>query len=195
MEPSKSSPCVLVKRPVSTNEGSSVSHVSHVILRNSHVIRKVTSIDSIGNEDLARNTENHVTEAANHVTSNGRSSDNVHARAQSTLYTSHVANHVTTKGVDPHTSEVVDVGEETDEDESTAGEDGISFTVDSSTTDNLLDPIEPIDFIETNPRLSQPHTSHHGVGGKRDGYRYENWSMLVNEKELEELSKKSELSQ
>lgn len=193
MEPGKSSsPSVLVRRTA----GSSVSHVSHVIHHKSHVIKQVTTNVRDDVQDITNNDDNHVTQTANHVTSNGRNLNNigvygVHARTQ---YTSHVTNHVTTKEVDPLTSEVVDIGEETDEDESTAGEDNVSVTVDSSTTDNLLDPIEPIDFIEANPRLSHPHTSHHphSIGGKRDGNRYENWSMLVNDKELEELSKKSE---
>ena len=87
-------------------------------------------------------------------------------------------------------------GNATDEGDSTAEE--VTPSVDSSTTDNFPNSIDPIDFIENNPRLSclshHPHTSHIMGSGRGGGsHRYENWSMFVREKELEELARKSEV--
>ncbi len=64
----------------------------------------------------------------------------------------------------------------------------------SSTADNFPGSIDPIDFIENNPRLTHPHTTHYPTmgGGRGGGHHYENWSMFVNSRELEELAKKSE---
>lgn len=79
----------------------------------------------------------------------------------------------------------------TDEGESTAEE--ITCSVDSSaTTDNFPESIDPIDFIDNNPRPT--HSLHpHGVlnNGGSDRHKYENWSTHVSERDLEELARKN----
>lgn len=80
-------------------------------------------------------------------------------------------------------------GSVSDEGESTA-EEGVMQNVDSSTTDNFPDSIDPIDFIESSPRLSHPHSM--VMGGGKGGHQYENWNMFLSERDFEELTRKSE---
>lgn len=120
------------------------------------------------------------------------------------ISTSH-ANHVTS--VDIQSTPIIDTPNNeqlktsdfelltvTDEESDSTAEERVTQ---SSTADNFPDSIDPIDFIENNPRLTHPHTTHYFHnstmgGGRNTGHHYENWSMFVNSKDLEELARKSE---
>lgn len=97
--------------------------------------------------------------------------------------------------------------EESNEEASTA-EEGLDSVpnYESTTTDNIVDSMtfEPIDYIESNPRLSTTrelhyHANGHGalIGSHNNdphvpsplGHRYENWSVVL---QLDDGTKKSE---
>lgn len=97
--------------------------------------------------------------------------------------------------------------EESNEEASTA-EEGLDSVpnYESTTTDNIVDSMtfEPIDYIESNPRLSTAgelhyHANGHGalIGSRNNdphvpsplGHRYENWSVVL---QLDDGTKKSE---
>ena len=83
------------------------------------------------------------------------------------------------------------ISDESNEDQSTAEEGRDSLpNYESTTTDNIAEPIEPVDFIETNPRLhSQTEYRFHANGAvigshgnsqvppPPPGHRYENWNV------------------
>ena len=99
----------------------------------------------------------------------------------------------------------ISLGDDSDEEESTAGE-GDTVPYESTTTDTIPDPVEPLDFIESHAhRFSSsvltPHNGHFaaagGGGGSRVGggagggavrphshigtvgHRYENWNVMM----------------
>ena len=72
-------------------------------------------------------------------------------------------------GMDP------DIGNESDEDESTAGEGGDTLPNETTTTDTVPELHEPLDYIESRPRTTlAPPTSHNGTG---PAHQYENVSI------------------
>lgn len=82
-----------------------------------------------------------------------------------------------------------------DSNEDSTAEEGLESlpNYESTTTDNIPEHVEPVDFIETNPRLHPPHDiSYHANGAliSNHGNRYENWSV---ELQLDDGSKKGTL--
>lgn len=86
--------------------------------------------------------------------------------------------------------------------EGSTAEEGIDSVpnYESTTTDNVIESVEPVDYIESNPRLSTVrHHTHHANGALISGrgnsqlpsppsHRYENWSMVI---QLDDGMKKS----
>lgn len=112
---------------------------------------------------------------------------------------SHVTN------VDSHVIQQMKLSasEESNEEASTA-EEGVDSVpnYESTTTDNIIDSVEPIDYIESNPRLSTANELHYHANGALIGrcnngphmpsplgHRYENWSVVLP---LDDGTKKSE---
>lgn len=139
--------------------------------------------------------ESHVTDGATrhggHVT-DGACRHGSHVTDGARRHSSHVTDvasrlggHVANNGSigEPSVSSVV--ANESDED-STAGE-GDTVPHESTTTDTIPDPIDPIDFIESHPRsYTEPasnfarHIEERGVP-MEEHHRYENWGMQMEE--------------
>jgi len=101
-------------------------------------------------------------------------------QSQANNHLSNTPNHVS--NAPSHVTSLTNENE-SDEGESTAEEIAQSVESSNTNTDNILD---PIDFIENNPRLADPGNMEHSVGKTQ----YENWGMFT-ERELEELTRKS----
>ena len=116
-----------------------------------------------------------------------------------------VCDHVTTTrgGVFDHVTPQrmkLSLSDDSNEEASTAeeGRDSVP-NYESTTTDNIMESLEPIDYIESNPRLSSEiryHANGPMVGNRGNGaapsppdHRYENWSVLEG---IDDGSKKSE---
>ena len=110
-----------------------------------------------------------------------------------------VGDHVTNKGgVVGHVTQrmKLSLSDESNEEASTAeeGRDSVP-NYESTTTDNIMESMEPVDYIESNPRLGSGiryHTNgaligNHGSNAMPD-HRYENWSVVV---QVDDGSKKS----
>ena len=117
-----------------------------------------------------------------------------------------VTDHVTSNIITAEEEEEEEEGgggmsmEESDEEESTAGEGGDTFPYESTTTDTIPDPVDPVDFIENHPRsFSAPTITRNGHHPNSKGVaishlqRYENWNAEMQEKEVEEGVKKGRI--
>lgn len=108
--------------------------------------------------------------------------------------TSHECGHVTQRMK-------LSISDDSNEEASTA-EEGIDSVpnYESTTTDNIVDVVEPVDFIEANPKLHPPPQLRYHANGAvlgRHGneavpsppsHRYENWSVVL---QLDDGSRKS----
>ena len=111
--------------------------------------------------------------------------------------------HVTDQ-VDSHVTQrmKLSVSDDSNEEASTAeeGRDSVP-NYESTTTDNVIDALEPIDYIESNPRLHPPSELRYHANGSMicrhgneavpspPGHRYENWSVML---QMDDGFKKSE---
>ena len=147
-------------------------------------------------------TQRAFTASGNHVAPI-RNRLNGHVTTTPASVEDHLSDHVTFETANGNSDDIVTVdfrrdislGDDSDE-ESTAGE-GDTVPYESTTTDTIPDPAEPVDFIESHPRSysSCVVTSHFTAGGGGRvggagggavrphshigtvGHRYENWSV------------------
>ena len=117
-----------------------------------------------------------------------------------------VGDRVATKeGVAGHVTQrmKLSLSDESNEEASTAEEGRDSLpNYESTTTDNIMETLEPVDYIESNPRLTSSGVRYHAngalIGNHRNStalstypeHRYENWSVVV---QVDDGSKKSKL--
>lgn len=79
--------------------------------------------------------------------------------------------------------DIISLGEESDEEGSTAGEGETTIPSESTNTDFLPEPMEPVDYIEANPRIRSKGamvSEGYDVPPPPPSHRYENWSILMN---------------